>query len=170
MSHNNWSFSGRVGADAELKTTSSGEKFLSFRVANDIGWGDNKTVQWVDVTFWGKRAESISSYVRKGDLVIVAGTVKLEEFQRRDGTHGSKLAVRANDVELDSSKRDGGSQGDARGESRSGYSNDRGGNNRGGGGGRDYGTTDSRGGAGGRGGGKPAFDQDLEDEIPFVWN
>ena len=43
---NVWTFSGRVGADAELRTTQSGEKVLSFRVANDIGFGDRKTTQW----------------------------------------------------------------------------------------------------------------------------
>ena len=40
---NVWTFSGRVGADAELRTTQSGEKVLSFRVANDIGFGDRRT-------------------------------------------------------------------------------------------------------------------------------
>ena len=44
---NVWTFSGRVGADAELRTTQSGEKVLSFRVANDIGFGDRKTTQEV---------------------------------------------------------------------------------------------------------------------------
>jgi single-strand DNA-binding protein len=158
---NVWTFSGRVGADAELRTTQSGEKVLSFRVANDIGFGDRKTTQWVDCSYWGKRAEAVSSYVRKGDKITVSGELKLEEFQRRDGTPGSKLAVRVNDLDLA-----------ARSESAGG----------GGGGGRDYEAggggggygndhdTGSRGGSGGganRGGGKPAFDQDLDDEIPF---
>ena len=97
---NVWTFSGRVGADAELRTTQSGEKVLSFRVANDIGFGDRKTTQWVDCSYWGKRAEAVSSYVRKGDKITVSGELKLEEFQRRDGTPGSKLAVRVNDLDL----------------------------------------------------------------------
>ena len=97
---NVWCFSGRVGADAELRTTQSGEKVLNFRVANDIGFGDRKTTQWVDCQYWGKRAKAVSSYVRKGDKITVSGEVKLEEFQRRDGTPGSKLAVRVNDLDL----------------------------------------------------------------------
>lgn len=97
---NVWTFSGRVGADAELRTTQSGEKVLNFRVANDIGFGDRKTTQWVDCQYWGKRGEAVSSYVRKGDKITVSGEVKLEEFQRRDGTPGSKLAVRVNDLDL----------------------------------------------------------------------
>lgn len=158
---NVWTFSGRVGADAELRTTQSGEKVLSFRVANDIGFGDRKTTQWVDCSYWGKRAEAVSSYVRKGDKITVSGELKQEEFQRRDGTPGSKLAVRVNDLDL-ASKADGANHSEDTDRRASG--------NNGGGGGRDYGGQQSRGGAGGRGGGKPAFDQDLDDEIPFVFD
>ena len=156
---NVWTFSGRVGADAELRTTQSGEKVLSFRVANDIGFGDRKTTQWVDCSYWGKRAEAVSSYVRKGDKITVSGELKLEEFQRRDGTPGSKLAVRVNDLDLAARSEGGGGRrlrGRRRGGGGGGYGNDR--------------DTGSRGGSGGganRGGGKPAFDQDLDDEIPF---
>lgn len=170
---NVWTFSGRVGADAELRTTQSGEKVLSFRVANDIGFGDRKTTQWVDCSYWGKRAEAVSSYVRKGDKITVSGEVKLEEFQRRDGTPGSKLAVRVNDLDLASRSEGGGGRGEDR-EDRGGggYGGGSGGGyggGRGGGGGRDYGH-EPQGGHGGRGGGKPAFDLDDDgDEIPFVW-
>jgi single-strand DNA-binding protein len=151
---NVWTFSGRVGADAELRTTQSGEKVLSFRVANDIGFGDRRTTQWVDCSMWGKRAESVANYVKKGDKITVSGELKLEEFQRRDGTPGSKLAVRVNDLDL-ASRQEGAAGGGGSGGG--GYGNDRDtGSSRGG-----------AGGSGGRGGGKPAFDQDLDDEIPF---
>ena len=142
---NVWTFSGRVGADAELRTTQSGEKILSFRVANDIGFGDRKTTQWVDCSYWGKRAEAVSSYVRKGDKITVSGELKLEEFQRRDGTPGSKLAVRVNDLDL-AARSDGASTG--------GYA-------------QDHQAPLGKSDAGPRPSGKPAFDQSLDDEIPF---
>jgi single-strand DNA-binding protein len=159
---NVFTFSGRVGADAELKSTQSGEKVLSFRVANDVGFGDRKTTQWIDCSFWGRRAEAVANYVKKGDKITVSGEVKIEEFQRRDGTPGSKLAVRVNELDLASRQESAG----AGGEPTRSYPS----NGRGGGGGRDYGAEPSRGGAGGRSGGKPAFDQDLDDEIPFIFN
>lgn len=166
---NVWCFSGRVGADAELRTTQSGEKVLNFRVANDIGFGDRKTTQWVDCQYWGKRAEAVSSYVRKGDKITVSGEVKLEEFQRRDGTPGSKLAVRVNDLDLAARQEgDGKPNREGYGASGGGGYGSSGGGYGGGGG---YGNDDRRGGTGfnraGGGGGKPAFDQDLDDEIPF---
>ena len=163
---NVWTFSGRVGADAELRTTQSGEKVLNFRVANDIGFGDRKTSQWVDCSMWGRRAEAVANYVKRGGKVTVSGEVKLEEFQRKDGTPGAKLAVRVNELDL-ADRQEGGEDRDQRsaGRQSGGYS---GGKPQGGGGGRDYGNEPPRGGAGGRGGGKPAFDQDLDDTIPFI--
>jgi single-strand DNA-binding protein len=157
---NHGTYPGRVGADAELRTLQSGAKLLSFRLANDVGFGDRKTTQWIDVSYFGKGAEAIAGYVRKGDKITVLGEVKLEEFQKRDGTPGAKLALNASHVELGDRKDRGDSQesGYSKGTPNAGY---------GGGGGRDYGT-DTKGGHGGRGGGKPAFDQDLDDEIPFL--
>ena len=152
---NIWTFSGRVGADAELRTTQNNEKVLNFRVANDIGFGDRRTTQWVDCSYWGKRAEAVSSYVRKGDKITVSGEVKLEDFNRRDGTPGSKLAVRVNDLDLASRADGGGNQQQDQGTG--GY------------GAKPIPTDHERppAGSGARGGGKPAFDQDLDDEIPF---
>lgn len=145
---NVWTFSGRCGADAELRKTQSNEDVLSFRVANDIGFGDRKTTQWVSCSYWGKRAVAIADYIKKGDRITVSGELKLESYTNKQGVQESKLAVRVNDVDL-AARNESGSQ-------------------QGGGGGRDYGSEPPKGGAGGRGGGKPAFDQDLDDEVPFV--
>ena len=154
---NVFTFSGRVGQEPELKSTQSGEKVLGFSIANDVGFGDRKKTQWIECSYWGKRAESVSRYIKKGDKIAVSGELQLIEFQRRDGTPGSKLAVRVNDLDLPS--REGGSQ-----ESGSGGGTP---NRRYGGGSSGSGNAEPRGGAGGRGGGKPVFDDDLDDQIPF---
>lgn len=158
---NVWTYSGRVGADAELRTTASGEKVLSFRVANDVGFGDRKTTQWVDNSYWGKRAEAVAPYIKKGDRITVSGELKQEEFTRKDGTPGSKLAVRVNDLDL-AARSEGASTGvagqdhNAPLDGTGGYGND-----------RDTGTRGGSSGGAKRGGGKPALDQFLDDEIPF---
>jgi single-strand DNA-binding protein len=145
-----------LGADAELRSTASGEKVLSFRVPSTSGYGEKKKSEWVDCSYWGRAAEAVAPYMRKGGKVTVIGELSLESFTRRDGTPGTKLAVRVDKLDLPS-KNDGASTG--------GYVPDHQAP-LGGGGGQDYGTQ-TKGGAGGRGGGKPAFNQDLDDEIPF---
>jgi len=150
---NVWTFSGRCAADAELRSTQNGEQVLSFRVANDVGFGNNKTTQWVDCSYWGKRAASVATYVRKGDRITVSGELRLEEYTARDGSAKSKLAVRVNDLDL-ASKAEGGSASTGGG----GY-----------GGGKPINPDDliRPTSAPKKGGGKPAFDQDLDDNIPF---
>jgi single-strand DNA-binding protein len=94
--------------------------------------------------------------VRKGDKITVSGELKLEDFQRRDGTPGSKLAVRVNDLDLAAKSEGGTTSADPSDK----YV-------KGGGGGLDY-NAPLNGGGGGRKGGKPAFgNDDLDDQIPF---
>lgn len=97
---NVWTFTGRAGADSELRSTQSGEKVLNFRVANDVGYGENKTTQWVDCALWGKRGESLAPHIKKGTMLVLAGEVTLRQFEKRDGTHGASLSVRVTDVDL----------------------------------------------------------------------
>jgi len=172
---NVWNFSGRVGADAELRQTQSGEKVLSFRVANDVGFGDRKSTQWVSCSFWGKRGESVANFVKKGDRVSVSGELKLEEYTGRDGTPGSRLAVRVNDMDLGSGNRDAGGRSEGPrqggGYDQSPYDRSPRGpapRQHGGGGGSDRQGSGGGGGGGSTGGrgpsGKPVFD---DPEIPF---
>lgn len=104
---NVWTFTGRLGADAELRTTQGGEKVLSFRVANDVGFGERKTTQWAECSLWGRRGEAIAQYLTKGKQVCVSGELTLREFQKRDGSAGFGLAVRVNEVEFSGGSKDG---------------------------------------------------------------
>lgn len=163
---NVWTFTGRLGADGELRTTQSGEKVLGFRVANDVGFGERKTTQWVDCSIWGRRAESLAPHLTKGKSVVVSGEVTLREYEKRDGTRGAGLSVRVAEIDFTGGAREeggGGSFGGGGGgyESRGGGS---GGGYGGGSGGGNYGGGSS----GGRsGGGAPPRHEDLDDEIPF---
>ncbi|WP_042702315.1 single-stranded DNA-binding protein [Azospirillum sp. B506] len=161
---NVWTFTGRLGADGELRTTQSGEKVLGFRVANDVGFGDRKTTQWVDCSIWGRRAESLAPHLTKGKSVVVSGEVTLREYEKRDGTRGAGLSVRVAEIDFTGGAREegGGNFGGGGG----GYES-RGGSSGGGygGGGGNYGGGSSGGNR--SGGGAPPRHEDLDDEIPF---
>lgn len=152
---NVFTFSGNVGADAELRSLQSGDKVLNFRVANKVGFGDRATTQWIECSYFGKRGEAIANYVKKGDKVTVSGELKLDEFNRKDGTPGSKLSVRVNDMDLGSGPREGADHGPGAAGGRDAGSHQGGG----------YQNSGQRGGyqsGGGQRGGGPSFD-----EIPF---
>lgn len=143
---NVWTFTGRLGADGELRTTQGGDKVVSLRVANDVGFGERKTTQWVECSIWGKRAESLAPHLTKGKQVVISGEVTLREFQKRDGTQGAGLSVRVAEIDFT-----GGGQRDDAGQQRQ----------------------PDAGGYGGAGKGAPAgrgqtpSQDDLDNDIPF---
>ncbi|NUB05389.1 single-stranded DNA-binding protein [Azospirillum sp. Vi22] len=160
---NVWTFTGRLGADGELRSTQSGEKVLGFRVANDVGFGDRKTTQWVDCSIWGRRAEALAPHLTKGKAVVISGEVTLREFEKRDGTRGAGLSVRVNEIDFTGGREGEGGGGGGYGAGGGGYES------RGGGGGGGYSGGGGYGGGGGgrSGGGAPPKHDDLDDEIPF---
>ena len=105
----------RLGKDAELRSLNNGDKVASLAMVYDVGYGANKRSQWIEGTLWGKRAESLAQYLTKGSqIVLYADDIELETYQKNDGSTGSKLKCRVNDISLisgQSSQTVGGGQG-----------------------------------------------------------
>ena len=98
---NNFCFVGRIGKDAELRTTAGGTSVLSFNAAVDSGYGDNKKTTWCKCTMFGKRAEgNISTYLKKGQQVAISGELSLDEWQGQDGQSHAQVSVRVNELTL----------------------------------------------------------------------
>jgi single-strand DNA-binding protein len=91
---------GRVGKDAELRTTNSGDKILSFSVGSDIGYGQNKSTVWLDCSIWGKRGESLVSYIQKGTSVTVIGEFGQRTYQNKSGETVTATTVKVMEVAL----------------------------------------------------------------------
>lgn len=105
MSLNVFTFTGRLGADAELKYTPSGVAIWSARVAVDYGYGDNKGTSWVTAKSIGKRAESLGKLeLQKGAAIGGYGELQVREYDKRDGGKGAAIECLVNDIELLGSK------------------------------------------------------------------
>ena len=70
---------GNLGKDAEHKTTQGGTELCTFPVAVTVGYGENKSTVWVDVTKWGKGTEGLARILRKGSKVSVSGEMSTRE-------------------------------------------------------------------------------------------
>lgn len=110
MSINRVTLSGNLGKDPELRSTSSGMQVLSFsmcvstRVKRNGEWEDKPN--WVPVSMFGQRAESVSRYLTKGSHVAVAGRINQNTWERNGEKH-SRLEVIAEDIDFTgSAKRD----------------------------------------------------------------
>lgn len=85
---------GRLGRDAELRTTQGGTKVLSFSIADEVGWGADKKTQWFQCSLFGKRAEALAQYLVKGSLVELSGTPELQTWEKAGKTNAAiKIAV-----------------------------------------------------------------------------
>ena len=74
---------GTVGKDAELRRTQSGDPILSFSLAVDQGKdrnGNKRDTKWYDASIFGKRAESLQSYITKGSKLTLQGRPTAREY------------------------------------------------------------------------------------------
>ena len=97
---------GRVGRDAELRTTQSGTQVLGFTVAADVGFGDKKHAVWLECSIWGDRAAKLAPYVLKGQSVTVMGEADLRTWEK-NGKNGASITCRVSELALQGSKGDG---------------------------------------------------------------
>lgn len=89
---------GRMVKDAELRSTASGTSVASFTVAVDSGWGDNKKTDFINCVAFGKTAEFVSSYFKKGELIALEGRISVRSYEGNDGKRNYVTEVVANEV------------------------------------------------------------------------
>ena len=84
----------RIGNDPEVRFTTSGTAVMSVSMAYPYGMkGDDgkRKTQWIEGTFWGKQAESLQPYLKKGDQISVSlDDVHIATYQK-DGAEKFKL-------------------------------------------------------------------------------
>mgnify|MGYP006274052021 CR=1 FL=1 len=101
---NKWIGSGRVTRDTELRYTPSGTAVVDVGLCCNRVWNKDGQRQeeatFVDVTLWGKQAETLSQYLTKGTFVIVEGRLILDAWETPEGVKRSKLRVVADRVNL----------------------------------------------------------------------
>lgn len=95
---------GTLGKDSELKQLNSGDYICNFSVADSQG-RDKPTIWW-NCGLYGKRAESLSQYLVKGQAVTVSGTVSEREWTDKEGNKRKSMDVRVNDVALQGGRKD----------------------------------------------------------------
>ena len=79
---------GRLTADAELKSTASGVSVTSFTVAVDRNYqkqGEEKQTDFITVVAWRNTAEFISKYFKKGSMIAVQGSIQTRNYEDKNG-------------------------------------------------------------------------------------
>lgn len=106
---------GNLTRDPELRSIPSGMSVLDVGIAvNDRrkdangNWIEEAT--FVDVTVWGRSAEVLAEYTRKGSQILVEGRLKMDSWEQ-EGQRRTKLKVVAERTVLLGSRGEGGGGG-----------------------------------------------------------
>jgi single-strand DNA-binding protein len=101
---NSITIAGTLGKDAEVKYLANGDAICNFSVADSQG--REKPTMWWNCGLYGKRAESLSQYLTKGQAVTVTGSVSEREWTDKEGNKRKSMDVRVNDVALQGGRKD----------------------------------------------------------------
>ncbi len=146
---------GRLGADPDLKYSQTGAPMCNLSVATDESYTDrdgNKVqrTEWHRVSVFQRAAENCATYLTKGSLVYVEGSLQTRKWQDQNGQDRYSTDIKAQRVQFLDRKGDGQGGGPAGqggyGGGQGGYQGDQGGygGNQGGGQGGGYGNQQQR--------------------------
>lgn len=142
---------GNLGADPESRSTSGGKTVVNLRLACSETWKDRdgnkqERTEWIPVVIWNEGLGKVASqYLRKGSKCYISGKFQTRKWTDQSGAerYTTEVVVQPMDGELILLDAPGGSRS-------SGQQN----------------PTDGQRGGGGRS--RPAFDTDLDDDVPFI--
>ena len=89
---------GNITRDPELRTTTGGSSVCSFTVAVNRTYrgtdGEQKEeVSFIDCSAWGKLAETIAQYGKKGNGVLVSGRLNQRAWEDKNGNKRSSVEI-----------------------------------------------------------------------------
>lgn len=98
---------GRLVADPELRTTTTGKSVCSFRIAVDRGYvkaGEERKADFIPVVAWEGTANFVSRYFSKGSMIAVQGQLQSRQYEDNSGAKRTAYEVIAREVSFCGSK------------------------------------------------------------------
>lgn len=87
---------GHLGADPEVRFTTSGQKVTTLRVAARVRRGGNDETIWWKVTCWGDQFDRMISFFKKGSSIMVVGDLnKPEIYTNKEGQPQISMSLTA---------------------------------------------------------------------------
>ena len=105
MDINNCTFTGRLGADAVVKTTPNGKSIMEMSVAVNSGYGDYKKTLWIKAKQFGDRVNNIVGIFKKGALVGFSGELDTDEWTGKDDKQHFDIVIKCQAIQVLHSKK-----------------------------------------------------------------
>jgi single-strand DNA-binding protein len=96
---------GNLGKDAELRYTPGGAAVATLRLATTDRYKDKEgqwqeQTEWHTVVVWGKTAETLAEYLRKGKQIYVEGRLQTRSWDDKEGKKRYATEVKSDRIVL----------------------------------------------------------------------
>lgn len=97
---------GNLGADPEIRVTSSGESVCNLRLATTDKWTDKSTsdvresTEWHRVVLYRRLAEIARDFLKKGSQIYIEGRLRTRKWRDKDGRERYTTEVEGNDIQM----------------------------------------------------------------------
>ncbi|KVE38742.1 single-stranded DNA-binding protein [Burkholderia sp. TSV86] len=97
---------GNLGADPEVRYLPSGDAVANIRLATTDRYKDKASgefkemTEWHRVAFFGRLAEIVSEYLKKGSSVYIEGRIRTRKWQGQDGQDRYSTEIVADQMQM----------------------------------------------------------------------
>jgi len=97
---------GNLGADPEVRYLPSGDAVANIRLATTDRYKDKASgelkemTEWHRVSFFGRLAEIVNQYLKKGSSVYVEGRIRTRKWQAQDGQDRYSTEIVADQMQM----------------------------------------------------------------------
>ncbi|WP_175772996.1 single-stranded DNA-binding protein [Paraburkholderia phenazinium] len=97
---------GNLGADPEVRYLPSGDAVANIRLATTDRYKDKasgemkEATEWHRVSFFGRLAEIVNEYLKKGSSVYIEGRIRTRKWQAQDGTDRYSTEIVAEQMQM----------------------------------------------------------------------
>ena len=108
---------GNCGKEPETRFMPNGTAVTQVTLATAEQWKDKQTgekqerTEWHNLKFFGKLAEIVGEYVKKGQQIYVEGKLRTEKWQDKQGQDRYTTSIICDDLQMLGSRPSGGQQG-----------------------------------------------------------
>ena len=104
---------GNLGKDPEVRYMPSGEAIANITLATTDTWKDKsgekqERTEWHRVSFFGRQAEVVGEYLKKGSQIYVEGRIQTRKWQDKEGQDRYTTEIVADRMQMLGSKSSGG--------------------------------------------------------------
>ena len=102
---------GHVGNEPEIKNFDGGKKLANLTLATNESYKNDKgekveETQWHNIIAWGKQAEIIEKYVKKGNEIAIEGKLSTRSYTDKDGNKRYTTEIVVSDLLMLGGKKD----------------------------------------------------------------